>query len=131
MSVFSMQKVRCMICGTEFETDFNQIGGWGAEKQACSPACFEELQWRHALAMLGKPYKPNPSPKHCIHCRGLSYVTRSIGGQAATHACAACAKTRLKIDADKACQACSGTGVHVGEAGEEVCACAMKWKEAS
>jgi len=58
MSLFSLQKIRCQICGVEFETDFNCRGGYGANKECCGKPCHDELKWRRILAIMGKPYHP-------------------------------------------------------------------------
>lgn len=128
VSLYSRQKVHCMACGEAFETDFDHAGGWGARREACSPACFEELQWRRALAALGKPYRPNPSVKpHCPACKGRGEVSAKLGNETATHACAACSEDALRGAASPSCQSCGGSGIHGEGDAARVCACAVRW----
>lgn len=60
MTVFSLQRVHCQICGKEFETDFCGYGGYGQGTECCSKACHDELKWRRILSVMGKPYHPRP-----------------------------------------------------------------------
>jgi len=61
VSMFALQKLICQICGKEFETDFNSRGGYGREKNTCGKICYQEFDWRRTLAILGKPYYPDPT----------------------------------------------------------------------
>ena len=53
MSVFSQQEIRCQICGASFNTDFQSYQG-----RVCNPECWKELEWRKALSVMGKDYRP-------------------------------------------------------------------------
>jgi len=55
--MFSYMKVHCPICKTEM----NGMRGYGREAKCCDQECYQEWEWRKTLAILGKPYKPNPN----------------------------------------------------------------------
>lgn len=63
MSLFSMQQLHCPVCSKEFEHDFNLSGGYGREMRCCSKECWDELEWRRSLALLGRAYSPRPAPR--------------------------------------------------------------------
>jgi len=138
MDVFSIQKVHCQICGGEFETDFGHRGGYGANRECCSPFCFEELQWRRALATMGKEYHPNPSPKTCWVCKGQRTVEGRFWHAAddteiTVYPCPHCSADEIRSRAKKDCPECSGKGfsAHYGppipnQAGG-VCRCVKTW----
>jgi hypothetical protein len=65
MGLFSKQKVYCQICGKEFETDFHSASsaGYGKGRPCCSKPCWEELEWRRTLALMGKEYMPQPEER--------------------------------------------------------------------
>jgi len=53
--LFSKQEVFCQGCGGKFETIFRTYGG-----KVCSQECFEIIEWKKTLSILGKEYYPNP-----------------------------------------------------------------------
>ncbi len=53
MTIYSKQITYCMACGKEMRTDFTLWKG-----QVCDKECFEEIEWRKILSMLGKEYYP-------------------------------------------------------------------------
>jgi hypothetical protein len=62
--LFSIQEIYCNICAKPFKTNFGHIGGYGRIRGCCSKQCWEEIEWRSALATLGKAYykKPKEEP---------------------------------------------------------------------
>ena len=54
MPLFSLQDGFCNVCGKEMKWDCNSF--W--KGRVCSSKCHDEHEWRRALSILGKPYKP-------------------------------------------------------------------------
>jgi hypothetical protein len=54
--VFSYMKVHCPICRCEFDG----MRPYGREAHCCSRECYKEWEWRQTLAIMNKPYKPQP-----------------------------------------------------------------------
>lgn len=57
--MLSMQPVICPACGKKGETNFNGLGSYG-NYLCCGKKCHKEMEWRRTLAILGKPYRPDP-----------------------------------------------------------------------
>jgi len=56
--MFTKQKVFCNNCGKEFEANFQSYKGI-----VCSKECFEDLDWKKTLSILGKEYYPRSKKK--------------------------------------------------------------------
>ena len=56
MSVFSYMKVHCPICRSEMDG----MKGYGRDAHCCDKECCTEWEWRRTLAIMGKPYTPDP-----------------------------------------------------------------------
>jgi len=56
MSVFSFMKVYCPICRSVMDG----MRGYGREARCCDRDCYREWEWRRTLAIMGKPYTPQP-----------------------------------------------------------------------
>ena len=54
--MFSYMKVHCPICRSEFDG----IRSYGSQSHCCGKDCYDEWQWRRTLAIMGKPYEPQP-----------------------------------------------------------------------
>ena len=54
--MMSVCKVYCPIC--KWEMDW--MRGYGRECRCCSKECHTEFEWRRTLAIMGKPYEPQP-----------------------------------------------------------------------
>ena len=50
----------------------------GREFRVCSPECIREMNWRHTLSILGKPYEPSPET--------IAWAKRVLGEDAAPNA---------------------------------------------
>lgn len=46
--------VLCPICGR----DMNWLEGYGRPARCCGRDCYDEFEWRYALAIVGKSYRP-------------------------------------------------------------------------
>lgn len=57
MGIFSRQKVLCNVCGKEFRTDFQSMGGG----HFCCVECLREFEWRKTLSIAGKKYRKKKS----------------------------------------------------------------------
>lgn len=55
MSIYSKQVIYCNACGFRMETELPQV--MGREYRVCSRECLEEMNWRHALSILGEAYR--------------------------------------------------------------------------
>lgn len=128
MSIFSKMKAFCRACGTEMLTDFQEWGG-----QVCSRDCWQELQWRQHLSILGKPYKPDP--RRCQECKGSGTVEGQYWHAAdeteiVRHPCRFCNADALRKKADQRCQNCFGKG-WLGTSGSDTgylyCHCALEF----
>ena len=53
----SPQKLKCCICGIEYETTCN--GGTQWVNGVCSMRCHYEKEWRRTLSVLGMGYEPD------------------------------------------------------------------------
>ena len=60
--MFTMQPVFCPACGGKGQTNFNGLGTYG-RYLCCGKKCHEEIEWRRTLAILNKPYRPDPRLK--------------------------------------------------------------------
>jgi hypothetical protein len=58
--VFETYPVYCCACGQRF--DCHPVRGY---RYACSRACWDEHEWRHTLAILGKKYYPLGGSEPC------------------------------------------------------------------
>jgi len=56
MNIFSEQEVYCRTCGKKFKTNFSMFYGG----EVCNKECFDELEWKKTLALMGKGYYQNP-----------------------------------------------------------------------
>lgn len=54
--MFAYMKVHCPICCCEMDG----MKAYGRESHCCGPTCHNEWEWRRTLAIMGKPYKPDP-----------------------------------------------------------------------
>jgi hypothetical protein len=55
--MFSLCEVYCPIC----RSPFDWMHSYGAQRRCCGKECHEEFEWRRALAIMGKPYRPRPA----------------------------------------------------------------------
>ena len=55
MPLYSKQKIFCNACGKEFEKEYPLI--IGLKFKVCSHECVKEMEWRHALSIVGEEYK--------------------------------------------------------------------------
>jgi hypothetical protein len=55
MSLYSVQKMYCTVCGGTYAWTCNH--GW-PKSRACSRECHEEWAWRETLSIMGKEYYP-------------------------------------------------------------------------
>lgn len=46
----------CPICQGQFDWMY----GYGRDNRCCCKECHDEFEWRRTLAILGKPYEPDP-----------------------------------------------------------------------
>jgi hypothetical protein len=56
MAHFSYMKVLCPICGSEMDG----MQPYGRQAHCCGRECYQEWEWRQTLAIMGKPYEPDP-----------------------------------------------------------------------
>lgn len=57
-----LQKLFCQICGKEFETSFGaSYTGRAWHHRCCSTLCWKEYEWRQTLAIMNRPYHPDPN----------------------------------------------------------------------
>ena len=54
--MFSKQLIYCNCCGNAMYEEIPKV--IGKEFKCCSMECVKEMQWREALSILGKEYRP-------------------------------------------------------------------------
>lgn len=52
----SAPSLHCNACGREVQIK----DAMGSKYRVCSVECVREMEWRHVLMVLGKPYRPSP-----------------------------------------------------------------------
>ena len=54
--MFSRCSLHCPVCRSEFDW----MKRYGRDFGCCSKECHDEAEWRHTLAIMGKPYRQQP-----------------------------------------------------------------------
>lgn len=104
---------------------------WLLEK--CEEVVDDDLENRPARHSLGKLHvdlvrslEEITPPGTCPRCRGKGVEASIVGDERVTWPCLGCKKEEIVNRADKACQACRGTGIYdASPLRTLVCSCAM------